>query len=190
MPSTTMSLCLWSRQIYSGSVKTGKLFLRLLRQKGCTVLLLCAASSGIPLLCSASELSNNSNVVSAYRISGLVMSMWRLVAAGQHEVQLPLRLAVCKVDYCLMLSACKHSAGLFTGLCSDRQPPHALTYDSSSLLLLWCCRPDFPANGFSTPPPANRALRGLSSGTSARKVSADKQVYVSPLRSSPHKQVT
>lgn len=37
-----------------------------------------------------------------------------------------LRLAVCKVDYCRMLSACEHSAGLFSGLCSARQPPHVL----------------------------------------------------------------
>lgn len=52
-----------------------------------------------------------------------------------------------------------------------------------------CCRPEFPPNGFSTPPAASRALHGLSQRASLQKVSATKKVFVSPLRQSSPKQV-
>ncbi|KAL0037539.1 hypothetical protein WJX77_001507 [Trebouxia sp. C0004] len=49
-------------------------------------------------------------------------------------------------------------------------------------------RPEFPPNGFSTPPAASRALHGLSQRASLQKVSATKKVFVSPLRQSSPKQ--
>ncbi|KAL3130799.1 hypothetical protein ABBQ38_000136 [Trebouxia sp. C0009 RCD-2024] len=51
-------------------------------------------------------------------------------------------------------------------------------------------RPEFPPNGFSTPPPASRALRGLSQRPNLHKVSASKKVFVSPLRQSSPKQAS
>ena len=58
-----------------------------------------------------------------------------------------------------------------------------------SLMTCMSYRPEFPPDGFSTPPAASRALHGLSQRPSLHKVSATKQVFVSPLRQSSPMQV-
>ena len=121
-----------------------------------------------------------------------IMSIDRCsVQSACADVQVIVLLGVC-LCYCLSPSVytCKHLFLIMVQFLQVSVSAIVCHKESVSATVCVCGdRPEFPPNGFATPPPASRSLHGLSQRPNLHKVSASKKVFVSPLRQSSPKQV-